>query len=98
MSVASNITIGVLGGGGQQYLTGDVGAVWYYSSSLTAAQINQIYQSTKSRYSDPMPTVRRGLIMDLDASNQVLMQVLALFGMIFLETIITALFTIAQVM
>ena len=36
---ASNITIGVLGGGGQQYLTGDIGAVWYYSSSLTAAQI-----------------------------------------------------------
>jgi hypothetical protein len=66
---ASNITIGVLGGGGQQYLTGDIGAVWYYSSSLTAAQINQIYQSTKSRYSDSMPTVRRGLIMDLDASN-----------------------------
>jgi len=66
---ASNITIGVLGGSGQQYLNGDVGAVWYYSSSLTAAQINQIYQSTKQRYSDPMPTVRRGLIMNLDASN-----------------------------
>jgi hypothetical protein len=66
---ASNITIGVLGGLGQQFLNGDVGAVWYYSSSLTAAQINQIYQSTKSRYSDSMPTVRRGLIMDLDASN-----------------------------
>ena len=68
MSGAGAIMIGSINLGGQ-YLNGDVGAVWYYTSSLTSAQINQIYQSTKQRYSDSMPTVRRGLIIDLDASN-----------------------------
>jgi hypothetical protein len=66
---ASNITIGVLGGGGQQYYNGDVGALWYFNTYLTESQIINLYQSTKQRYADPLPTVKRGIIMDLDASN-----------------------------
>jgi hypothetical protein len=68
MSGAGSIMIGSINIGGQ-YFNGDIGAVWYYNSSLTESQIINLYQSTKQRYADVLPTVKRGIIMDLDASN-----------------------------
>jgi hypothetical protein len=68
MSSAGDIVIGSINITGQYY-NGDIGALWYFNSYLTESQIINLYQSTKQRYADSLPTVKRGLIMDLDASN-----------------------------
>ena len=68
MSSAGDIVIGSINISGQYY-NGDVGALWYFNTYLTEAQIINLYQSTKQRYADVLPTVKRGIIMDLDASN-----------------------------
>jgi hypothetical protein len=68
MSSAGSIVLGSINISGQYY-SGDMGVVWYFNSSLTESQIINLYQSTKQRYADVLPTVKRGLIMDLDASN-----------------------------
>jgi hypothetical protein len=68
MSSAGSIVLGSINISGQYY-TGDMGAVWYFNTYLTESQIINLYQSTKQRYVDVLPTVKRGIIMDLDASN-----------------------------
>jgi hypothetical protein len=75
-SVASNNFSGVrtskIGGGVSSigYFTGSLPLMRIYNTTLTATEIQQNYNATKSRYINLLPPVTDSLVLNLDAGNR----------------------------
>lgn len=53
----------------QQYFNGNISQVQLYNRALSATEIQQNYNATKGRFLNPLPPVRNGLVLELDAAN-----------------------------
>ncbi len=51
-------------------LDGNISTIKYYNRALTQQEILQNYNATKKRFVNPLPPVRNGLVLELDAGQR----------------------------